>query len=92
MRCHTSNSGIRLLAIFVVNIWLILCFSLTPTAIDYREPNAWATMQQPSSVVHSKLQYTQPLNSQKDTEKQVFSSVYDQLITCAESDTGSVCM
>jgi len=68
MQCHTSNSGIRLLAIFAVNIWLIPCFSLTPTAIDYRETNASATMQQPSSVVHI-LQYTQPLNSQKRHRK-----------------------
>ena len=40
--------------------------SLTPTAIDDREPNVLATMQQPSSVVHSKLQHTQPL---ENTEK-----------------------
>jgi len=32
-------------------------FSLTPTAIDYREPNVSATMQQPSSVVHDNYNY-----------------------------------
>jgi len=50
-------------------------FFTPPTAIDYREPNVSATMQQPSSVVHGKLQYTQPLNTQrKHRKKQVFSS------------------
>ena len=28
-------------------------FSLTPTVIDYREPNVSATMQRPSSVVYT---------------------------------------
>jgi len=46
------------------SIHVIPCFSLTPTAIDYREPNILATMQQPSSVVHNMLQYTQSLNTQ----------------------------
>ena len=55
--------------------YVIPCFSLTPTAIDYREPNILATMQQPSSVVHSKLQYTKPFKYTKNTQKkQVFSS------------------
>ena len=31
----------------------VFFFSLTPIAIDYREPNNLAPMQQPSSVVHA---------------------------------------
>jgi len=47
----------------------------THTNSNYREPNVSATMHQPSSVVHSKLQYTQPLNTQRNSEKKVFSSM-----------------
>jgi len=54
------------------SVHVIPCFSLTPTAIYYREPNVLATMQQPSSVVHSKLQYIQYLNTQG--KQQVFST------------------
>ena len=46
--------------------------------IIIREPNVSATMQQPSSVVHSKLQYMQPLNTQ--TEKSsVLTNVVNSL-------------
>jgi len=48
---------------------VIQCFSLTPTAIVYKKPNVSATMQQPSSVVHNKLQDTQPLNTQRKHRK-----------------------
>ena len=61
----------------------IPCSSLTPTAIDYRESNISVTMQQPSSVVHNMLKYTQSLNTQrKHRKKQVrmFSSMFWQEI------------
>ena len=47
----------------------IPCSSLTPTAIDYRESNISVTMQQPSSVVHNMLKYTQSLNTQRKHRK-----------------------
>ena len=47
------------------SIHVFLCF-FTPTA---RELNVLATMQQPSSVVHSKLQYTQHDNTQRNRKK-----------------------
>jgi len=51
----------------LVDLWRLglLCFSLTPIAIDYWEPNVLATMKQLSSVVHNRLQNTQPLNTQR---------------------------
>jgi len=57
-----------------------MLFSLTPTAIDYREPNISATMQQPSSVVHANYKTYKLYIHKEDTEKtQVFSSNLHQV-------------
>jgi len=61
--------------------------------IANREPNVSATMQQPSSVVHSKLQYTQALNTQrKYGKRQVFiSTLLVGLATCTSSVKVGAC-
>jgi len=54
---------------------MLFCVILTPTAIIGNQMFRSATMYQPSSSVHSKLQYTQPLSTQrKHRKKQEFNS------------------
>ena len=48
-------------------VHVILCFSLTPTAIDL------GNLQQPSSVVHSNSRIIQPLNTQRKYRKKQVS-------------------
>ena len=65
------------------SIHVFLCF-FTPTA---RELNVLATMQQPSSVVHSKLQYTQHDNTQRNRKKGRYrclcsSKFWREIATC----------
>jgi len=75
------------------SIHVFPCFFFTPTSIDYREPNVLATMQQPSSVVHSKLQCAQQYTKkQKKAGVRAVQNFGGKLLhTCTSSVRGNAC-